>query len=132
MNRCLFQSAIGAILLIAGFFAGRLFQHTKNGYHFEIRQKKDFQSPMGLVEWSYVTESVGLPFLDPGKTIIEFKGRTLYKAGRTFQEKYPFARNIQTSDKSIDWDDGEIKYHRTIDEIKPQNSPKTNAGTSTN
>jgi hypothetical protein len=75
---------------------------------------------MGPVEWKYVTESAGLPFLDPGTTVIEFQGRTIYKARRGFQEDSPFAQNIQASNGCIEWDDGEFQFRLAIDEL---NSP---------
>ena len=73
---------------------------------------------MGPIHWSYVTESVGLPFLDPGTTVIKFEGRTIYKAQRGFQESVPFAQSIETSDKSITWNDGEFRFHLAVDRMK--------------
>ena len=72
---------------------------------------------MGTVEWKCVTESVGMPFLDPGTTIIDFKGRTIFKARRIFQENYPYARNVQVTNDTIAWDDGELKYHLIVEPL---------------
>jgi hypothetical protein len=121
MKRFLIYSTVGVALVLAGFFAGRLYQHLKSGYHFEIRDEKTYQSSLGKIEWSYVTESVGMPFLDSGTTIINFQGRTIFKAQRIFQESYPYAENIQVTNGSIVWDDGELKYHLTVDSLT--NSP---------
>jgi hypothetical protein len=121
MKRALIYASVGAILVVVGFFAGEFCQHQKTGYHFEVREQKLFRSPLGKIEWSYVTESVGMPFLDPGTTIIKFEDRTIYKAQRYFQEDYPYARNIQTNDNSIMWEDGEFKFQLTIESLT--NSP---------
>ena len=121
MKRALIYASIGAALVMFGFFAGEFFQHQKTGYHFEVRDQKSIQSPLGEIEWSYVTESVGMPFLDPGTTIIKFEGRTIYKAQRYFQEDFPYARNIQTNDNSIRWEDGEFKFQLIIESLT--NSP---------
>jgi hypothetical protein len=74
-----------------------------------------------------------MPFLDPGTTVIEYRGRTIYKANRFFQESVPFATNIKVSEKQIDWEDGELKYHLNLenaDNINPDsatNTPLTNS-----
>ena len=114
MKRALQLTAIGLGLMVLGFFAGRAFQHLKSGYHFETIEAKEIQSSLGTVEWKCVTESVGMPFLDPGTTMIDFKGRTIFKARRMFQENYPYARNVQVTNNTIVWDDGELKYHLTV------------------
>lgn len=115
MKRVLIYTIVGIALLVVGFLAGRLYQNLSYGYHFEVREEKSIQSPLGKVGWSYVTESVGMPFLDPGTTIIKFEDRTIYKAQRYFQENYPYARNIQTHDNFIGWEDGEFKYQLVIE-----------------
>jgi hypothetical protein len=104
-------------LIVFGFFMGRVFQHLKSGYHFEIIDEKEIQSSLGTVEWKCVTESIGMPFLDPGTTILDFKGRTIFKARRMFQENYPYARNVQVANDTIVWDDGELKYYLTVQSL---------------
>jgi hypothetical protein len=123
MKRALKITAIGVSLVVVGFFAGRIFQHLKSGYHFKILDEKEIPSSLGTIEWKCVAESVGMPFMDPGTTIINFQGRTIFKAQRIFQESFPYARNIQATNGSIDWDDGELKYHLTI--VFLTNSPST-------
>jgi len=117
MKRFLIYSTIGAALVVAGFLVGSLYQHLKSGYHFEVLEEKAFQSSLGKIKWSCVTESVGVPFLDPGTTIIKFEDRTIYKAQRYFQEDYPYARNIQTHDNVIAWEDGEFKYNLIVERL---------------
>ncbi len=117
MKRLLTTVAIGALLLVTGFVAGRLFQSANSGYYFEIRDSKDYDSVLGNFHWSYVTESFGLPVLDPGTTIIDFEGRTLYKAKRVFQENAPYAQNIAISETGIEWDDGDFSFNLIIEKL---------------
>jgi hypothetical protein len=118
MKRALIRLAFGAVLLVVGFIGGRVFQHANTGFHFKVLAEKQYGSPTDPVRWRCVSESVGMPFLDPGTTVIEYRGRTIYKAQRIFQESVPVAENIQASDKHIDWDDGELRFHLTVEEMK--------------
>jgi len=103
-----------SVPLIIGFFAGRLYQDARHGYHFEVRQEEKFKFGESELRWRYATDTVGPTFMDPGTTIIEYEGRTLYKARRGFQESFPFAQNIQISGNSIYWNDGEYAFHLAI------------------
>jgi hypothetical protein len=118
MQRRLLMAVFGIVLLGAGFVGGRLYQHVKTGYHFVVRSEREFESPIGTVEWSLVTETVGMPVHDPGATMIKWRERTLYKAKRDFQEKAPLAGG----NDFIDWDDGEYHYHLTIAEAGNRDS----------
>jgi hypothetical protein len=118
MKRVFTHSAAGLLLLAGGFASGRLYQHAKTGFHLKILAEKEHGTSTDPVRWRYVSESVGMPFLDPGTTIIEYRGRTIYKAQRGFQESVPVAANVSVSDKQIDWDDGELRFHLTIEELK--------------
>ena len=129
MKRFLIYSVLGAALVVAGFLVGSQYQYLKSGYHFEVLEEKSFQSSLGKVKWSCVIESVGMPFLDPGTTIIKLEDRTIYKAQRYFQEDCPYARNIQTHDNVIAWEDGEFKYSLIVEPLTnspaaPQTKPK--------
>lgn len=118
MKRLLIRLAIGSVLLLIGFVGGRLFQHAKTGFHFKVLAEKDYGSAKDPVRWQSVSESVGIPFLDPGTTTLEFRGRTIYKAQRIFQESIPVAANVSVSDQQIVWDDGELRFHLTVEEMK--------------
>lgn len=109
----------GLVILIIGFAGGRFFQQAKSGYHYEVRDAREYESPSGTVRWSYVTESAGTPLLDSGTTIIEVDGRTIYKAGRGFQESSPFAKNINVSQDMISWDDGDFRYDLRLRRMIP-------------
>ena len=115
MNRTLTYLVFGFALLGISFAVGRWYEFGRSGHTFEVREAKDFESPLGTIHWSYVTDTVGVPFLDPGTTMIEFDNRIIYKARRTFQEGHPFADHIKVADKTIDWDDGDYRFHLTID-----------------
>ncbi len=118
MKRKITKAAIGLALLAIGFGSGLFVQHKRSGYHYEVRDTKEYSSPIGPVRWSYVTESVGMPFLESGTTILEVEGRTIYKAKRGFQESSPYARNITTAQNRIAWDDGDFQFDLTIRRMK--------------
>lgn len=118
MKRKIILAVIGLALLAAAFFAGRFVEHSTSGYHYEVRDMKDYDSPVGPIRWSHVTESVGIPFLDPGTTILEVDGRTIYKAKRAFQESSPYAKNIRATQDGIAWDDGDYRFDLTIHSMK--------------
>lgn len=118
MNRKFTLTLIGLASLAIGFASGRFVQHGRSGYHYEVRDTKNYDSPMGPVRWSRVTESVGMPFLDTGTTILEFEGRTIYKARRGFQESTPYARNIHASQDRISWDDGDFHFDLNLRRMK--------------
>ena len=118
MKRKIILAVIGLALLCAGFFTGRFVQHNNSGYHYKVRGTKDYDTSVGPIRWSYVTESVGIPLLDPGTTILEFDHRTIYKAKRGFQESSPYARNISARQDGIAWDDGEFRFELRIHKVK--------------
>ena len=130
MKRTLIQVTIALVLLAVGFAGGRLYQHARSGYHFKILKEQEFQSPGGPIHWSCFSESIGFSFLDPGTTMIEYRGRTIYKAQRVFQESIPFAQNITASDNFIAWDDGELSFRLTVDDLKKQDRIKKAQDTS--
>ncbi|HRQ89363.1 MAG TPA: hypothetical protein PLA50_11225 [Bacteroidia bacterium] len=116
MKRTLMIQIVGSVVLMcAGFLTGRLFQHNRSGYHFEIRDAKDYDFIHGPIRWRYVTESIGAPLLDPGTTLLEFEGRTIYKAKRMFQESSPYSMDLRTSNEQVSWNDGEFEFKLTID-----------------
>lgn len=118
MKRLSIRPAVGMILLFSAFVAGALFQYARSGFHFKVLAEKQYGASADPVRWRCVSESVGMPFLDTGTTIVEYRGRTIYKAQRIFQENFPVAQNIKVSDKQIDWDDGELRFHLTVEQIK--------------
>ena len=118
MKRNITLVATGLALLAIGFACGRFFQHANTGYHHQVRDTKEYDSPIGPIRWSYVTESVGTPLLDPGTTLLEVEGRTIYKARRGSRESFPYARNIRTTENGIAWEDGEYQFDLTIQRMK--------------
>ena len=109
---------VGSVLLIAGFMIGRAYQKAATGYHYNLLERKEYASDLGPIEWTCFMESVGVPFLESEKTMINMGNRTIYKAQRDFQADAPSAENIKTSGNSITWDDGDYFYHLTVEEMK--------------
>ena len=128
MKRRLILSAVVGVMLVIGFVAGALFQSARNGYHYRLLEEKEYASSLGPIKWSCFIESVGFPFLDPEKTMISVGNRTIYKAQRDFQEDNPHARNIETSGNSIAWEDGDYRYHLTMQEMTNGEPPGASAG----
>lgn len=125
-------SAIAFVLLAVVFWAGCRFQHMCSGYHFEVRDEKVYPFGTGKIRWRYVTESIGVPFLDPGTTHIEYLHdhggtTTIYKAQRVPREPLPFAENIKTSGSTITWDDREFRYKLEIEAMPPEKPAETPA-----
>jgi hypothetical protein len=118
MKRKFRLTIVALALLTIGFASGQLFQHGKSGYHYEVSETKNYESPMGLIRWSYVFEFVGMPFIDTGTTILEIDGKTIYKAKRPFQESTPFAKNVKATQDHITWDDGEYLFDLTLRRMK--------------
>jgi hypothetical protein len=117
--KCLsIRPAVGVILLVGTFVVGALFQHARTGFHLKILAEKQYGTPADPVCWRYVSESVGMPFLDPGTTTLEYRGRTIYKAQRIFQASVPVVANVSVSGQQIAWDDGELRFHLTVEEMK--------------
>jgi hypothetical protein len=110
---------VGVIMFVIGLLCGGAIQHAKTGYHYKLLERKEYPSEtLGTIEWSCFSESVGEPFLDPEKTMINMGNRTIYKAKRDFQEDDPHARNIKISDNVISWEDGDYEYHLTVIPMK--------------
>jgi hypothetical protein len=108
---------VGLICLVIGFIGGELVQHARTGYHSKVLSAKVYPFPLGEVQWNLISESVGMPFLDPGTTVIKWNNRTIFKVQRSFQENGPVAANLKTSESTIEWDDGEYGYRLAIDKI---------------
>ncbi len=118
MKRKITLAIIGLALLAVGFLAGRFVQHSKSGYRCDVLAIKEYDTSVGPVRWSHVTESVGMPFLDTGTTVLEYDGRTIYKAKRSFQESSPYANNISPTPDGIGWDDGDYRFELSIHRMK--------------
>ena len=114
----LIRIGVGLALLVIGFVGGRLFQDAKTGVHYKVVEEKRYGSANDPVFWKSVSESIGTPLLDAGTILLEYRGRTIYKAQRLFQENNPVAGNVSVSDQHITWDDGELRFHLTVEEMK--------------
>lgn len=115
MKQKLIVAVVGVILFVLGMFSGSVLQYAKTEYHYKLLERKEYDSSLGPIEWSCFSESVGTPFLDPEKTMINLGNRTIYKAQRDFQENEPHARNIAISNNIISWEDGDYHYRLTVE-----------------
>jgi hypothetical protein len=121
--KLLINIGLGLVILFLVFRAGVTFDKKVNGYRYEIRNEKEYASPMGVFKWLYVSESHGLSLIDPGTTIIEFAGRKIYSAQRGYPGSVPFAQAIRVDGSQIVWDDGEYLYHLSISPTEIKEKP---------
>ena len=106
----------GAVVAVAaGFIGGRAFERMKSGYHVNVLSKKVYESAVGRVEWSHISESFGAANLNPDTTMIKFEDRIVYKAQREFQETSPFVDDVTVSDNNVRWNDGEFQFSLTVE-----------------
>lgn len=115
MRRAIISTLVLVVTFIAGLKVGGFLQHQKTGYFYEIRSVKTHPSPMGTVQLKYATETIGMPFLDPGTSFIVLDDPsglelTVYKARRVFQESYPYPKDVLVNENRIQWDDGCYTY----------------------
>ena len=99
------------------------------GYHYELRSEKHVPYAEGTVAIKYVTETMGLPFLDPGTSIITLEQEsggetTIYKARRIFKESYPFVSDVKVNGDEFEWNDGDKQYHLHITSLQKDHSAK--------
>ncbi len=97
------------------------------GYHYELRSEKRVPYAEGTVAIKYVTETMGLPFLDPGTSIVTLEREsggetTIYKARRIFQESYPYVSDVKVNGDEFEWDDGDNRYHLRISSLQKDHS----------
>jgi hypothetical protein len=129
MKRVHITWACSALVACALTFAlGMQFQKMR-GYHYELRSEKRVPYGEGTVAIKYVTETMGLPFLDPGTSIVTLERdlggeTTIYKARRIFQEAYPFVSDVKVNGDEFEWDDGDKQYHLRISSLQKDHSAK--------
>ncbi len=118
MTAKLARLALRGAFLAMVFMSGALVHYFYYGNYYEIIAEKTYASEIGPIQYRYVIETVGVPFLDPGTSILEYQGRTIYKARRMFQESHPVAAHIGVTNRQIIWDDGELKFQLTVEPMK--------------
>lgn len=123
MKTALAISILAFAVFGAGIGIGRYHAIWTKGYYYEVHQQETYRAKSQTIEWRYVTKKVGLPFMDPGATEIEFNGRLLYSADCAFQESAPYARDIKFDGQNLEWDDGDFSYFLTIKESKYKKEP---------
>ena len=122
-----------SIALIVSFLAGRALERIKSGYFYEVRNTEIVDSSFGPITLKYVTESIGIPILDPGTTVLTINDEVgknpivIYKAKRIFQESTPFARNVAAEENEIRWEDGLNRYRLRIERLPKERLSKPEA-----
>ena len=111
------------LVFVLGIIGGRVYQHLKTGYHYEILQTESFPFTEGTVTLNHTSESVGMPFLEPETSVLTLTAKyglpiTIYKAERMFQEAIPFVKSISIEANTCSWDDGIYVYKLTIEPAK--------------
>ena len=115
------------VVAIAAYMAGRWMEGAKSGYHYQVLEDTEIKSDWGPIHSKTVMEYVGFPFVEPETTLIEVDGRTIYKAKRIFQERYPSARNVRVNGGLIEWEDGEYSFSLRMEKMPP--AKETGTGT---
>ena len=111
---------IGLGLTVGSFFIGRLYQNLQNGYELKEVSRKVYQFQSGHLYHVEAFESIGFGFMTPRSAILEFEGRTLFKAAPFFQESVPIFANLKIEGSVLDWTDGEYDYQLNIQKKKTE------------
>jgi len=117
MNRI--SSVLTLVVLCTGsFLVGRCVQHWKTGYHFDVRHEKLHETDLGILRERYLTEKVGIPFLDRGVDTLELNHIRIYS--NILNRDDPGIRNLLIEGNRFRWDDGWYRYDVTIEDLSDQ------------
>jgi hypothetical protein len=127
-RRVLVFAAIG-LGVVAAFFAGRYWEHFKNGPWYEVHDDRTYNSQFGTIHLRHVTDTKGWPFLDTGDSVITLEGRagpdvTLYQSKRVFQESWPWVYRVQIEGDQLRWSDGAYRYTLRLERVGPTTQPQ--------
>jgi hypothetical protein len=127
-RRRIVAAAVLGVAIIASFFAGRYWEHFKNGRWYEVHDHRDIGTKVGTVRLSHVTDTNGWPFLDPGDSVISLQHESgpyvkLYQSKRVFQEPWPWVDDVQVDGDHVKWSDGVSRYTLHIEPIAPTTQP---------
>jgi hypothetical protein len=117
-----------ASAVIAAFFAGRFWEHFKNGHWYEVHDQRDFKAKIGTIRLEHVTDTKGWMVLDPGDSVITLQNELgldvkLYQSKRVFQESWPWVDDVQIEGDHVKWSDGVSRYTLQIERIAPTTQP---------
>jgi hypothetical protein len=110
------------VALVLGFASGSSVEHLRAGHYYEVRSEKEYPSAFGTITLRYVTDTIGLPFVDPGTCVVSLRDHTnwefqLYKAKRVFQENRPFVNDLVVEQDGLRWEDGIFRYALHIEKL---------------
>lgn len=109
----------GILIFGAGALCGGAFRYLTQEPWVTVHRQEDFDFGGDKLRRSVTTESIGVPFLQPETTTLQYRGRILYKAQRGFQESTPFTQDVRTDGDSVSWHDGELKFRLTVEKASP-------------
>ncbi len=110
---------VSITIFAAGALCGGAYRCLTKEPWLTVHRQEDFEFGGAKLRRSVTTESIGVPFLQPETTTLEYRGRIIYKAQRGFQEITPIAQDIHTDGDTISWHDGELKFRLTVEKIPP-------------
>jgi hypothetical protein len=120
------------VVSVTAYILGWYSYKLKYGYWHEVRREKSYPTANGLIKVSYITETIGIPFMDPGTSSVTLTDNNgleflLYKSNLIFQEGYPFVDGVTIEKNIIRWEDGIRKYELHIEDIeKCRSNPAVN------
>ena len=100
---------------IWSFLMGRCTQHMKTGYHFKVLQETLHETDLGILRERYLTEKVGIPFIDRGVDTLELNHIRIYS--NVLNRDDPGIRNLLIEGNRFRWNDGGYRYDVTIEEL---------------
>lgn len=126
--RWITYSVIIALVICLSFVAGRYFEHFPNGHWYEVRHQQDYETNHGHLHLLYVTDTHGIPSLDPGDFVISLQSTSgydikLYQAKRGFQESTPIVDKVDIDGDQLKWTDGLYRYTLLLERIEPNHKP---------
>lgn len=111
---------IGLGLTVGSFSIGRLYQNLQNGYELKEVSRTIYHFQFGQLHHVEAFETIGFGFMTPQSSILEFEGRTLFKAAPFFQEGIPIFANLKIEGSVLNWTDGEYDYQLNIQKKKTE------------
>lgn len=111
---------LGLGLTVGSFFIGRLYQDLRNGYELKEVSRKSHSFQFGQLYHIEAFEIIGFGFMTPQSSILEFDGRTIFKAAPFFQESFPIFADLKVDGNILNWTDGEYDYQLNIQKKKKE------------
>ncbi len=130
VKKIIVWTAVIVCCLVLGHISGRIVQHLKTGYHYDVRQEQQIPFQSRFLSVQSVTESIGFPLLTPDTNILALDDVTIYKAKSNWQEGVPVPRDVRVDGDEISWNDGEHRYRLHVEPVSdtPANTESATCG----